>query len=384
MRYKLVRLRWLPSTMFLLAIVAGMMNTVSTVWASTVGCTTQGSTNDGGTSDSADLELCRFVVPSDGNIDEIYLYFHDSSSWSTYAPRIQLGVYSNTVNAQATPCAYQVLATTGVWCLYNDGFHGITVTSVPVHSGQTIWLAFEHSAHAEPYYSANASDPTQYEFSGYSNGSFPSAGAMPPSLNSSHASFLGRTYSIYANIVDYTATPTNTPTSTPTGTPTLSPTGTRTMTPTVTPTASPTCTSTPTFTTTPIVSATGTGTFTPTGTLTSTSTPTASVSATPLAPPPITASTTATMPPAQGKLILAYPIPGRSVIHFSFNLAGPAEVKVELYNTRGEHIARLQGALNPAAEKLDWNCSQAAPGIYFAQVFVGGKSKDTLKVAVTR
>jgi len=85
----------------------------------------------------------------------------------------------------------------------------------------------------------------------------------------------------------------------------------------------------------------------------------------------------------KGKTALAFPNPARDQMRFLVRLSAAAEIKIALYNVSGRPIAKLRANL-PAGQgqTLIWNCEQAAPGFYLAQVWVNGKMQETLKVAV--
>jgi len=68
-------------------------------------------------------------------------------------------------------------------------------------------------------------------------------------------------------------------------------------------------------------------------------------------------------------------------MYFSVGLAQAGAVKIQLYNCAGEQVAFVQG--EAGINRVDWDCSSVAPGIYIARVSAGDRVK-TLKVAVVK
>jgi subtilisin family serine protease len=135
---------------------------------------------------------------------------------------------------------------------------------------------------------------------------------------------------------------------------------------TPTPAATPPTSLTPTQSPTATVSAIAT--FAPT--LTPTATFTATVSAittfTPTLTPTVTFTATRTILDLGGRGVIAYPNPGRSLIHFAWQETGAESVRIRLYNVIGEKVAEI-GAANPG-QSLAWNAAAVAPGIYLYRV----------------
>jgi len=85
-----------------------------------------------------------------------------------------------------------------------------------------------------------------------------------------------------------------------------------------------------------------------------------------------------------GREIRAFPNPGRDRVVFQLALDQSAEVKIAIYNFRGERIA-VVGANPPAGlASLVWDCSATAPGVYLARLQVDGQEKKKMKIAVVR
>jgi hypothetical protein len=174
-------------------------------------------------------------------------------------------------------------------------------------------------------------------------------------------------------------TPTFTPTSTASATRTATPTFTATATASATRTATDTRTATPTYTTTSTFTVTRTRTATPTISPTSTISPTLTISPTRTTTPTVTltctisptvlATTTATTTPVvmTAEQVLAYPQPAIGPdLWFAYAPAGPAEVRIEIFNVVGEPCQTLRDQCPaPGTWRTHWDIRQTAPGMYF-------------------
>jgi hypothetical protein len=69
---------------------------------------------------------------------------------------------------------------------------------------------------------------------------------------------------------------------------------------------------------------------------------------------------------------------------FRLVLDEAAEVKVLVYNFRGERIAMIEASLLAGQGSVTWNCSSVAPGVYLARLQVNGQERKKIKVAVIR
>lgn len=169
-----------------------------------------------------------------------------------------------------------------------------------------------------------------------------------------------------------------TPTPTSTASPTATPTATISATSTVTPTSTASPTATPTHTVSPTVTQTATLSPTPTISATFTASSTASPTSTP------TAALGLAGFDLGGRRALAFPQPARDRVQFVVGLAAAGKVEVQLFNLAGERVAVLQDNLAAGVQALDWDCPDAAPGIYLARILVDGKEYATLKVALVK
>ncbi len=115
-------------------------------------------------------------------------------------------------------------------------------------------------------------------------------------------------------------------------------------TPTVTPSITRTSTATPTYTNTPPDTPTATPTITPTPSITPTLTPYA---------------------PGKDEVI-TYPSPARGPdIWFYYHVAGPAKVRIEIYNVLGEKCKVLEDQAAGAGYcRTRWDITAVAPGVY--------------------
>jgi len=131
---------------------------------------------------------------------------------------------------------------------------------------------------------------------------------------------------------------------------------------------------TPTFT----VTITPTVTPTPTTTLTSTISPTSTATPTITSTPDIINTF--------GREVLAYPNPARDKVTFALQEVDADEVRIEIYNMSGEHIAHIQQ--NQPGQTVVWETSDTAPGIYIyrVRITINGKDKDlgSRKIAIVR
>jgi hypothetical protein len=132
-----------------------------------------------------------------------------------------------------------------------------------------------------------------------------------------------------------------------------------------------TITPTPTITLTP--------TPTPTATITKTITETATISATATITPTQTQTVTLTPWAAAFGEDYVYPNPasGDEVV-FLYSLAQAADIRIDVYNLRGQASARLEDKNKPAGRNLrtSWDISQVAPGIYLYRLtFITGQGR---------
>ncbi len=132
---------------------------------------------------------------------------------------------------------------------------------------------------------------------------------------------------------------------------------------------------TPTFTQTSIPTATFTRTPTPTGT----SSPTPSISPTNTHTPTITLTvsvsatytTSSTVTPVPQIIlidkVITYPSPAKgNDLWFYYTVAGPAQVRIELYNVVGEKgLVLTESHAASGNQRTRWDIRDVAPGIYF-------------------
>jgi hypothetical protein len=210
--------------------------------------------------------------------------------------------------------------------------------------------------------------------------------------NGTEQSYYTNTISVGAAVTSPTDTPTMTPTGTATATRTSTSTITFTPTMTATRTATPTITFTPTMTATPTATPTETAslsaTASPTGTPTATQSPTGTQSPVVSTTPTLTATSTETatatsaVPLFDGN-VLVYPNPAREIMHFAVKQEQAGEIKIHVYNAKGERVAFLNNKGAAGITILEWQCHSAAPGIYLARIH-GQDGDKQAKVAVVR
>lgn len=68
--------------------------------------------------------------------------------------------------------------------------------------------------------------------------------------------------------------------------------------------------------------------------------------------------------------IIAYPLPARGdTVWFYYELQGPAEVTIDIYNIAGEKGLTLTSTYTQSKEgRTAWDIRHVAPGIYFYRV----------------
>ncbi|MBN1594979.1 hypothetical protein JW933_03540 [candidate division FCPU426 bacterium] len=214
---------------------------------------------------------------------------------------------------------------------------------------------------------------------GVNAGDYICAAASSPQNNTSEFSqnVLVASAVLYTPTISPTAshTPTRTHSSTMTDTPTISP----TLTASLTATESLTITETSTITMTSTISPTNTvsPTMTPTGTITLTATATPTMTITPTSTP----TSVSAEDMLGSKTALAYPNPGKDTMTFLVACGQPSEITILIYNSAAECIAQLHAA---NTSTLVWDCSQAAPGIYFARISVNHKQRAIMKLGVVK
>ena len=86
-------------------------------------------------------------------------------------------------------------------------------------------------------------------------------------------------------------------------------------------------------------------------------------------------------PPASE--VQAYPNPAQSEITFDIPTPDLGVIEIQIYNFRGERIGHIsaEAAVGPRT-LVAWNCANTAPGVYLAQIKVGGKNPKNLKFAI--
>ena len=146
----------------------------------------------------------------------------------------------------------------------------------------------------------------------------------------------------------------------------------------VAPTATPTPTTTLTSTISPTASITPTATPTPTTILTSTISPTSTATPTITSTPDIINTF--------GREVLAYPNPAQDKVTFALQEVEADEVRIEIYNMSGEHIAHIRQT--QPGQTVVWETIDTAPGIYIyrVRITINGKDKDlgSRKIAIVR
>jgi len=291
------------------------------------------------------FKACKFTSPSNGEVNRIYLLFNNRTLLSP----IRYAVYSNTPNAQGTPQPYQLLAKTtqGTAPVGVRAWFGVPVQPpLRVEAGQTYWLAYKTDT---------ASNPTCYSFAmdAYKTAEFFGlpAGDVPNTLSGYTSSFHARDYSIYADLIDYTPTPTAT------RSPIVTPT--RTATPTIMPMPALTRTQTPT----------------------PTITPTATISPTPIA---------GWKREASGGSLVVFPNPLRGhTVSLGFWASAPGSVDFAVYNSAYRLVASFSRAVPAAGECHEtWETGGLAPGVYVVRMTLkleaGEKKSDTAKLIVVK
>ncbi len=170
-------------------------------------------------------------------------------------------------------------------------------------------------------------------------------------------------------------------------TPTITPTATISATYTASPTHSPTATHSPTSTITPTVS--------PTPTISATYTHSPTVTLTPTASPTSTNSPTATITPTTIPLSFvsdefqAYPQPGRNFVRVAFRFVGTGTVALELYNTIGERVLRVEEQPQDQGDYavVEMITRDIRPGVYYLKLKVedtNGSRVITGKIAIVK
>lgn len=120
-----------------------------------------------------------------------------------------------------------------------------------------------------------------------------------------------------------------------------------------------------------------------TATRTCTITPTATITPTMTVSPTTTPTQAQTASAIQPGEVQAFPNPAPERFNFLINLDAPAAVTISLFNPNGERVAQLQAEKPAGTSRMEWNCSNVAPGIYIARIKMGNREK-TLKLAVVQ
>lgn len=122
-----------------------------------------------------------------------------------------------------------------------------------------------------------------------------------------------------------------------------------------------------------IVTATVTPTITMTSTETPYYTPTMTVTPTPVGPPAPEENDT-----------YAYPVPATDTIHFVFNLAGDADVTIQIYDFAGNRIRTVEISENAGFRTRTEDVSKFSAGIYYYTLQAKGASGDIKKYRLSK
>ena len=75
-----------------------------------------------------------------------------------------------------------------------------------------------------------------------------------------------------------------------------------------------------------------------------------------------------------------YPNPAKASVTFEYTLLSREEASLHLFNTMGQLVTEIP--LSSHAGQMEWDVSGLAEGIYWYQLWVGGKSGPAGKLAV--
>ena len=78
-----------------------------------------------------------------------------------------------------------------------------------------------------------------------------------------------------------------------------------------------------------------------------------------------------------------YPNPFNPITTISFALAAPVDYELVIYNALGQTVETFSGRSGPGLERVDWNASAFASGVYFYRL-TAGDFNDTKKMVLLK
>ena len=85
--------------------------------------------------------------------------------------------------------------------------------------------------------------------------------------------------------------------------------------------------------------------------------------------------------PDNGQLDIAiYPQPVRDIVHMEFGMTASAVVRVDIFAVNGQQlVTSREFALEAGAQKIDFDLSDVADGMYLGRIYIDGQSAGTVK-----
>ncbi len=81
----------------------------------------------------------------------------------------------------------------------------------------------------------------------------------------------------------------------------------------------------------------------------------------------------------------AYPNPFNPSINFSFNLEKNSEIKLKIFNIKGQLVSLIEkGVINSGKHTIHWQAVNLSSGIYFTQLQVNNKIIDSKKIVLLK
>ena len=92
---------------------------------------------------------------------------------------------------------------------------------------------------------------------------------------------------------------------------------------------------------------------------------------------------TSRLVPNEFALYPSYPNPFNPVTTISFALAAPTDYELVIYNSLGQTVETFSGRSGPGLERIDWNATGFASGVYFYRL-TAGDFTDTKKMVLLK
>ncbi len=91
-------------------------------------------------------------------------------------------------------------------------------------------------------------------------------------------------------------------------------------------------------------------------------------------------------PLVQGKQfgVTVYPNPAKEIVNFRFEVSGPADITIKIFNIAGVQVSRITRRIDENQLIVRWHTDQTEPGVYLYQVYCNGTSGPSGKICLKK